>query len=233
MNNWLEQNKGLVFGLLVLVTLVGGGVFYLRQPAPPPLEIATTEPTVDPTATEVVVEVIPDTPTPVPTATPSPLRVYVTGEVNAPDVYYLPVGSIIRDALQAAGGETANADLLTINLAMELRDQQQITIPAKAEDRPTPPPIDGGVPPTAIPAAAPPPQTEAQPSSPVPGQKINLNTASVDELTTLPGVGPAIGQRIVDHRTENGPFTAIEGIMDVKGIGPATFEKMKDQITVQ
>jgi competence protein ComEA len=231
MNNRLEQYKGLVFGFLVLVTIIGGGVFYLRQPDPPPLAIEPVEPTA--TVTQTATTVIVDTPTPAPTSTPSPLRIYVTGEVNAPDVYYLPAGSIIRDAVQAAGGSTAKADLLAVNMAQELRDQQQITIPAKTEDRPTPLPVDGGVPPTPVPETPVLDQPESIQSNPAPGQKININLASVSELTTLPGVGPSIGQRIVDHRTEHGPFAAIEGIMDVKGIGPATFEKMKDQITVQ
>jgi competence protein ComEA len=244
MNNWLERHKGIVFGFLLLVTLIGGGIFYLRQPDPPPLEIDAPEPTA--TATEVVAEVVVDTPTSLPTpivlptstATPSPLRIYVTGEVHSPNVYYLPPGSIIRDALDAAGGATHEADLVAINLAQELQDQQQITIPAKTEARPTPPPIEGGVPPTATPQPAQPSSAPAAPSdtgqeaAPA-GQKININTASLDALTTLPGVGPSIGQRIIDYRTEHGPFAAIEGLMDVKGIGQATFAKMKDQVTVQ
>ena len=80
-----------------------------------------------------------------------------------------------------------------------------------------------------MPVAPPKDRPTTQPST----ARININTASVEELDTLPGIGPAIAQRIIDYRTENGPFTTIEQIMDVKGIGPATFTKLEEAITVQ
>lgn len=223
MGGWLEQHKGTVFGFLMIITIFGGIMVYTRQPDPPPLEISTPEPTSTPTPAVVIA-------TSEPTNMPEPIRVYITGQVNTPDVYLLPAGSIIKDALEAAGGATEDADLVVVNLAQELQDQQQITIPAKAEAIPTPPLIKNGLP--------------SSPNNPVredrsgdddtsTGEKININTASLEALTTLSGIGPVIGQRIIDYRTEHGNFTTIEQITDVKGIGPATFEKIKDHITVE
>lgn len=224
MGNWLEQNKGLVFTALLMATLFGGVLVYSRRPDPPPLVIATPEPTATHTA-------LPPTPTtePTNTPTPAPLRVYVTGQVNKPDVYLLPPGSIIRDAIAAAGGATDEADLYPVNQAEALLDHQQITIPAKADRLPTPPVVTGGEAPT--PTAAPNTDGKNQTSPPVTG-KININTASLEELTTLNGIGPAIGQRIIDYRTEFGPFATIEALMEVRGIGPATFDKIKEAIMV-
>jgi competence protein ComEA len=138
--------------------------------------------------------------------------VYVTGAVERVDVYTLPPGSLVKDAVAAAGGATADADLEQINLAVEVYDQQQIHVPRKGEEV-TPAATSVGVPSTT--------------------DKIDINTASVEELDTLPGIGPAIAQRIIDYRTEYGAFAAIEDITNVKGIGPATFEEIKDLIAVR
>lgn len=146
------------------------------------------------------------------TPTPATINVYVSGAVKKPDVYALPLNSIVKDAIAAAGGATEDADLDRINLATRLADQMQVYVPRKGEAAPPPPP--GGSAPDAITG------------------KININTASVEELDKLPGIGPAIAQAIIDYRTTNGPFKQIEDINIVKGIGDALFEKIKDQITV-
>jgi competence protein ComEA len=148
---------------------------------------------------------------------PASLRVYISGAVRTPDVYLLPPGSIVKDAVQAAGGPADDADLERINLALELYDQQQVYVPHAGESTPAVP-LPGSVPPPAgdIPAS--------------PGQ-VNLNTATVEQLDTLPGIGPVIAQRIVDYRTANGPFAAPQDIVNVKGIGQATYEKLQDLIT--
>ncbi len=224
MGGWLEQHKGTVFGFLVVITIFGGLMVYTRQPDPPPLEISTPEPTSTPTP--VVVEIA----TSEPTNTPKPIRVYITGQVNTPDVYLLPAGSIIKDALEAAGGATEDADLVVVNLAQELQDQQQITIPAKTEALPTPPVIKNGLPP---PLNNPLKEDRSGDDNTSAEKKININTASLEALTVLSGIGPVIGQRIIDYRTEHGNFATIEQITDVKGIGPATFEEIKDHISVE
>ncbi|MDY7041567.1 MAG: helix-hairpin-helix domain-containing protein, partial [Chloroflexota bacterium] len=150
--------------------------------------------------------------------TPVPLRVYVTGAVANPDVYFLEAGCIVRDALVAAGGANADADLNRINLAQQVCDQQQVYVPRIGEENP-PLPLAASSPPTA-------------PGSVSATGKVNVNTATSEELDTLPGIGPAIAQRIIEYRQANGPFQSIEEIKNVSGIGDKLFEKLKDLITV-
>ncbi len=232
MGDWLEKNKAVVVGALALLSATLGGFFFFTNRAePPPLEIATPEPTPSPT---VIAEAAQPTSTSTPeatnTPTPQPLRVYISGEVEAPDVYILPPGSIIKDLILAAGGATKKADLNIVNQAQELKDQQHIHIPAQEETRPTPPVSSGG--------KNPHPTVEVDTRSvslqidPQSGRKININTANAMELELLPGIGPGYAKRIVEYREANGSFSAIEEITNVKGIGPATFEKLKDYITV-
>jgi len=140
------------------------------------------------------------------------LRVYVSGAVQHPDVYSLPVDSIVRDAMIAAGGPADDADLDRINLAAPLGDGMQVHFPRKGE-----------------PAAA--PGGSASGAAPA-GTPIDINTASLEQLDSLPGIGPVIAQRIIDYRTTNGPLASIEQIKEVKGIGDVLFDKIKDHITV-
>lgn len=151
--------------------------------------------------------------------TPQPLRVHVTGAVAAPGVYRLPPGSIVQDALTAAGGPTAQASVQLLNLAHVLRDGEQVVVPETA--------------PTADPAATTSATAAGQGSAAVTAASlVNINTATAAELEALPRVGPALAQRIVDYRTAHGLFRAIEDIMLVSGIGPATFAQLKDRITI-
>lgn len=204
MGDWLERNRGAILVLLVNLALMGGFFFWLRRPVSSPVEIIPPEPTPVPVATF--------------TSTPAPLRVYVTGAVAKPDVYWLAPGSIVKDAVLAAGGVADDADLIRINLAQELQDQQQVYVPRIGETE-VPPPVTGGE--SALPSR-----------SGGSGGKVNINTASVEELDTLPGIGPVIAQRIVEYREANGPFKSIQEITLVSGIGDATFEKIKDRISV-
>ena len=151
-----------------------------------------------------------------PPPTTAPLVVDVAGAVPRPGVYEFPAGSRIKDAVQAAGGLLAEADKSSLNLAAPLEDGQRLTIPYLGGMEPTPPPFvlssGGGTNNT--------------------GQLIDINSATVEELDGLPGIGPTLAQAIVDYRNEFGPFFAIEDIMFVDGIGPDTFEAIKDLITV-
>ncbi|MEY4656701.1 MAG: hypothetical protein RL073_928 [Actinomycetota bacterium] len=148
--------------------------------------------------------------------------VHVAGEVKNPGVYTLPNGARMIDAVLAAGGATARADLEVVNLATPLMDSSQIYVPAKgAADRPVfarPQPGVNGV--------------QSTPSSPDSGGVVNINRASVTELDALPGVGPSTAQAIVDYRTTNGPFGSPEDLLNVKGIGPAKFEAMRKLVGV-
>jgi competence protein ComEA len=149
--------------------------------------------------------------------TPSPLRVHVTGAVVAPGVYQLAPGSIVQNAIEAAGGALADADPGVLNLARLLHDGDQVLVPARA----------------ALGTAVVSPGTSpAEATAPAPTGPVNLNTASAADLETLPGIGPSLAQRNVDYRAEHGPFATIEAIMDVPGIGEGKFEAIKDLVTV-
>ena len=149
---------------------------------------------------------------PAPTAVA--LRVHVSGAVANPGVYSLPARSIVQDALTAAGGALPVADTSRLNLARLLEDGDQVLVPETLSSDA----LQSGMGPA--PAAI----TAGQ------GGIININTASAQELETLPRIGPALAQRIVDYRLTNGPFGAVEEIMDVTGIGQATFDQIKDLI---
>jgi competence protein ComEA len=184
---------------LVVVGAIVLWVIYtvLKRPDPGPALMTITlqpRPTLDPA-----------------TPTPAPINVYVSGAVNKPDVYALPAGSLVKDAVALAGGATAEADLDHVNLALKLSDQLQVYVPRKGEAVVTPKSSAGS---SAL-------------TSP-----ININTANLEELDKLPGIGPAIAQAIIDYRTQTGPFKTIEAINEVKGIGDALFAKIKDSITV-
>jgi len=152
-----------------------------------------------------------------PLPTVAPLVVQVQGEVLRPGVYNLPPGSRVQDAIQAASGFTLRADRDGINLAALVVDGQQITIPVVGAER-----VIGE-------AAAGTPGAE---TTLLPGELVNINTADLAELETLPGIGPTIAQRIIDYRDVNGPFDFIEDIMNVTGIGQVTFDNIQDLITV-
>jgi competence protein ComEA len=153
-----------------------------------------------------------------PPPTPRLCVVQVTGAVVYPGVYELPAGSRVRDAVQAAGGLTAEANASAINLAAPLEDGQSIVIQASAS-------LDS------------PPAQRGNPLivtiEPASTRLININTAALEELDELPDIGPVIAQRIIDYRTANGPFVSIEEIVKVQGIGQVTFEKIKDLITIE
>ena len=172
------------------------------------------------------------TPTPAPTATPLPVRVYVSGAVLHSDVYVLPAGSIVKDALLAAGGAAADADLERINLAVQLYDQQQVYVPHRGQETLPAPLVSGASTPTTVAVS-----TKSAPAGDTRAGMglalVNLNTASADALEALPGIGPTYAQRIIDYRVAHGAFATVEQITEVKGIGPATLEKLKHLVTVE
>jgi competence protein ComEA len=151
-----------------------------------------------------------------PTSTAAELEqtvvVHVAGLVSAPGVFELPVGSRVVDALEAAGGAQPGVDVSTLNLARVLVDGEQIAV---------------GVP--AAPDAA---GTQPADGAEAHGLPLNLNTATEAELDALPGVGPVLAGRIVAWRSEHGPFTAVEELLEVSGIGTATLENLIDLVRV-
>jgi competence protein ComEA len=148
-----------------------------------------------------------------PVPTDKPIVVHITGAVPRPGVYALPQGARVQDGISAAGGFLAEADKSNINLAELLDDGEKLDIPF----------IEGGSPVLSTPV----PQVVATTT-----ELININTASTAELDSLPGIGPTTAQKIIDYRTQNGPFVNTEDIINVPGIGPGTYERIKDLITV-
>jgi competence protein ComEA len=150
-----------------------------------------------------------------PVPTEKPIIVHISGAVPRPGVYALPDGARVQDIISAAGGFLAEADKELINLARVLEDGEKLDIPYGEGFSPVlPTPVVSII---------------------IPGDDedlININTASSFELETLPGIGPTIAQRIIEHRETNGPFLAIEDIVNVSGIGPGIYERIKDLITV-
>jgi competence protein ComEA len=147
----------------------------------------------------------------VPTPTAAEVFVHVSGAVREPGLYRLPDGARVVDAVAAAGGFGDDADRDTVNLARLVTDGEQLVIgtpPAPGEAAP--------VTPTSAPA----------------GGLVNLNTATAADLDTLPRVGPAIAQRILDWRDANGRFTSVEDLLAVPGIGDKMLESLRDLVTV-
>jgi competence protein ComEA len=153
--------------------------------------------------------------------------VQVEGAVVHPGVYTLPQGSRLQDALQAAGGVLAEADLRSLNLARLLVDGERIDVPYKpgfallVEMTPTP----QNAPTT-------PAQTPGAAQTPTAVARIDINTATLEELQTLPGIGPVLAQRIIEYRETYGPFVDIEELLNVEGIGESLLERIRDLITV-
>jgi competence protein ComEA len=157
---------------------------------------------------------------PMPTATAGLLAVYVTGEVRFPAVYELPPDSLAAAAVEAAGGFTAAADPVAINLARRLADGMQLHVPARAETSPSPSAFSDA-----------PPAVRSAPVDLFAGL-VNINSATAPELEALPGIGPSLAARIIAHRDENGPFVSVEALLDVSGIGEAKLEAILDLVTV-
>jgi competence protein ComEA len=195
---------GIAFG--VVGGLLGAGLLYLvtRQPRGEAIQL-------------------------LPPPTPLPLSVHVSGAVRRPGVYSLPEGCRINEAVQAAGGTLPEADPGPVNLAAFVQDGERIWIPFK--DLPTET-GEARVPPSGPAEEA--PQRVGEHTAPVetPSWPININTASQSDLECLPGIGPIIAERIIAYRQENGPFTRIEELQDIDGIGPAKYEEVRDLISM-
>jgi competence protein ComEA len=209
MYNFSDREK-ILLGLLLAIIIISGGLIYYafsekKADVAFKLQEGPAVPVAAPVAQEQTKKMV----------------VYVTGAVKNPGVYTLEDGMRVKDAIDLAGGILPEADLLRLNLAKKLHDEDKLYVPKIGEV-----------------------------SSEQPGQeslivadgtggiisysdgKININTASLSELDTLPGIGPTTAQKIIDYRTQNGPFKSIEDIKNVSGIGEKKFEQIKDKIKV-
>jgi competence protein ComEA len=138
-----------------------------------------------------------------------PLLVHVVGAVRQPGLYRLRDGARIADAVAQAGGATPKADLALVNLAAPLADGAQVVVPGRQ--------------PAATGSAVAAPGTAA-------GGPVHLNTATLEQLDTLPGVGPTTAQRILDYRQEHGAFASVDELDAVPGIGPARLEQLRELV---
>jgi competence protein ComEA len=144
-------------------------------------------------------------------ATSGTVVVSVVGLVARPGLQTLPTGSRVADAVAAAGGLLTEADPASVNMAALLTDGQQLAVGVPGAG-------SGGQP--------------AGGGSGAPAGPVNLNAATVAELDALPGIGPVLAQRIVDYRTQHGPFSAVDQLDDVPGIGPALYARLAPQVRV-
>jgi len=138
------------------------------------------------------------------------VTVHVAGAVRQPGVYTLRDGQRVQDAIAAAGGATDDADLSGLNLAQRLRDEGYILVPGKSD--------------TPVPAAG---------ASPAAGKPLNINSATRAQLEALPGIGATYAQRIIDYRTQNGPFQKTDDLLTFKLIPRSTYDKLKDLIDIK
>lgn len=215
---WLQARVGLerrnVLALAVLLVVAAGFAvqhFWSGRTetvrAPEVVEAAPAHP-------EPVDEPVPSAaPTGVPGAG-AEIVVDVSGKVREPGIHRLPAGSRVVDALEAAGGVRPGTDIDGLNRARFLVDGEQVVVGGPAPAAPAPGPGAGG----GVPAGG------------APAGPVSLNTATVEQLDTLPGVGPVLAQHIVDYRTRHGGFRSVDELREVKGIGERRFADLRDLV---
>ncbi|MFB6718628.1 helix-hairpin-helix domain-containing protein [Kribbella sp. NPDC056345] len=199
----LSARHVLVLAAVLLIGLGWAGCTVIRaRPSPIP---DTRPPTTLATGAPVTQPTSPSS-TGKPTTT---VVIHVAGKVHRPGLVRAPTGSRVADALTLAGGPLRGVDLSSLNLARQLTDGEQIVVGI-----PTPPTAPVGTSPVVPPTTTP----------------LNLNTATVPQLDALPGVGPVLAQRILDYRTENGPFATVDQLQEVPGVGPKKFDSLKPHV---
>jgi competence protein ComEA len=200
--------------LLGILALVLGGCFWWQAATGGAQVVALSKPA--PGADEAAGQEAVATSAPpeeVPGDGPGSITVHVAGAVGRPGVVQLPAGSRVHDAITAAGGATDVAEPDKLNLAAVLEDGQKVLVPARG-DPDTADPVGGG-------------GASSGPGASGPGGgRINLNTAGVEELGTLPRVGPVLAQRIVDWRRQHGRYKTVQELDAVDGIGPKMLETL-------
>ena len=198
--SWSLSVKGAVIGGVLLLLVGVGGLFSKKEEAVE--ELAEVETTMLAEKTEVS------------TTQEAVIFVDIKGAVKNPGVYQMKVGDRVKDAIDAAGGLTAEADSQKVNLAQRVEDQMVIVVPKVGEEA------------TEIPAGV----TSKEASK---EGKVNINTATVEELKTLKGVGEKKAEAIIEYRKKNGSFKTKEDLMKVRGIGKKLFESFQERIVTQ
>ena len=204
-----RPKEATALGVLCLALVAGATFAFARSlphadPKPLARPVAPSSPVASPTSAGIVVD--------------------VEGAVRAPGVYTLASGARVIDALKAAGGANSSADMSSVNLARPVADGERVYIPRRGEQPPAEVAPGGG--------GGSGGGGSGGGGSGGGGDKVNINTASESELEGLPGIGPTLAQRIVDYRTQHGPFHDVKDLMKVEGIGQKKFDSLKDYVTV-
>ena len=198
--SWSLSAKAAVIGGILLILVGVGGLFSKKEESVEGTTVVETTMLAEKTEVSTTQETV--------------IFVDIKGAVKNPGVYQMKVGDRVKDALDAAGGLTAEADSQKVNLAQRVEDQMVIVVPKVGEEA------------EAIPAGA----TSKEASK---EGKVNINTATVEELKTLKGVGEKKAEAIIEYRKKNGSFKTKEDLMKVRGIGKKLFESFEERIVTQ
>ena len=198
--SWRLLAKAAVIGGILLILVGVGGLFSKKEESVEETEVVVTTVLAEKTEVSTTQETV--------------IFVDIKGAVKNPGVYQMKVGDRVKDALEAAGGLTEEADSQKVNLAKRLEDQMAIVVPKVGEEA------------EEIPAGE--TRNEATKEG-----KVNINTATVEELKTLKGVGEKKAEAIIEYRKKNGSFQTKEDLMKVRGIGKKLFESFQERIVTQ
>ena len=198
--SWSLSAKAAVIGGILLILVGVGGLFSKKEESVEGTTVVETTMLVEKTEVSTTQETV--------------IFVDIKGSVKNPGVYQMKVGDRVKDALDAAGGLTDEADSQKVNLAKRIEDQMVIVVPKVGEEAEE---ISAGV--TS--------KEEAKEG------KVNINTATVEELKTLKGVGEKKAEAIIEYRKKNGSFKTKEDLMKVRGIGKKLFESFEERIVTQ
>ena len=198
--SWSLSAKAAVIGGILLILVGVGGLFSKKEESVEGTTVVETTMLVEKTEVSTTQETV--------------IFVDIKGAVKNPGVYQMKVGDRVKDALDAAGGLTEEADSQKVNLAKRLEDQMVIVVPKVGEEAEE---ISAG-------------ETRKEASK---EGKVNINTATVEELKTLKGVGEKKAEAIIEYRKKNGSFKTKEDLMKVRGIGKKLFESFEERIVTQ
>ena len=198
--SWSLAVKGAVVGGAILLLVGVGGLLPKKEEAVEESEAVVTTVLAEKTEENTTLEAV--------------IFVDIKGAVKKPGVYQMKAGDRVKDAIDAAGGLTAEADSQKVNLAQRVEDQMVIVVPKVGEEA------------EAIPAGVTSKETSKE-------GKVNINTATVEELKTLKGVGEKKAEAIIEYRKKNGSFKTKEDLMKVRGIGKKLFESFEERIVTQ
>lgn len=198
--SWSLSVKGAVIGGVILLLVGVGSLFPKKEEAVEELAVVETTALAEKTEVSTTQEAV--------------IFVDIKGAVKNPGVYQMKSGDRVKDALDAAGGLTGEADSQKVNLAQRVEDQMVIVVPKVGEEA------------TEMPTGVTSKETSKE-------ERVNINTATVEELKTLKGVGEKKAEAIIEYRKKNGSFKTKEDLMKVRGIGKKLFESFQERIVTQ